>query len=143
MASHIVYLDVPDDIFDKLTKHADEQQFGTKTKELLFTILRDWDTETLPAPLLPEAFIDVSKERGYQWKQLFLPEGTMLRQAFQGTAYYARVVGEKILCNEAHISPSQFVNMHGGGNRNAWHTIWLRFPRETVWRRADQCRVPS
>lgn len=139
MTPHGVYLDVPDDIFEKLTKYADEQGFGVKTKEVMFAILREWHTETVLVSS-QETSRDVSKDRGYQWKQLFLPEGTMLRQTFEGTACYARVVGEKILCGEVHVSPSQFANMQGAGNRNAWNAIWLRFPRETAWRRADQCR---
>lgn len=141
MTPHAVYLNVPDDVFDELIKRADEQMFGPRTRELLFAILRDWMAGGSAPSSLPGLQKDFTKERGYQWKELFLPEGTLLRHSFLDTSHYAQVMGENIICEEVKVSPSQFVNMQGGGNRNAWLTIWLRFPNAADWRLANKCRA--
>jgi hypothetical protein len=36
----------------------------------------------------------VRSGRGYQWKQLFLPDGTDLRMRYRGAYYYAKVEGD-------------------------------------------------
>jgi hypothetical protein len=79
-------------------------------------------------------------EAGYQWKQLFLPEGTRLRASFGKQPYYATVEGTQIKYGEHAVSPSCFANLHGSGNRNAWKAIWLRFPGSDEWLLADVCR---
>ncbi|MRV73384.1 hypothetical protein GJ700_16860 [Duganella sp. FT92W] len=78
---------------------------------------------------------------GYQWKQLFLPVGTMLRASFGRDPYYAVVDGNEIKYGEFSLSPSAFANLQGSGNRNAWKAVWLRFPGFRDWVRADECRA--
>lgn len=78
--------------------------------------------------------------RGYQWKEVFLPEGTELRANFGKQSYFARVQGEEITYGEQALSPSCFANLHGSGNRNAWKAIWLRLPGSDAWLLADVCR---
>ena len=34
--------------------------------------------------------------KGYQWKDLFLPDGTDLRMRYKGVDYYAKVEGDKL-----------------------------------------------
>jgi hypothetical protein len=80
-------------------------------------------------------------DTGYQWKQLFLAQGTRLRASFGGTAYFAVVDGAEIKHADRAISPSGFANLHGSGNRNAWKAIWLRFPGSEQWVLADVCRA--
>ena len=79
-------------------------------------------------------------EAGYQWKQVFLPEGTRLRASFGGQPYFAVVEGAQIKYGEQSISPSGFANLYGSGNRNAWKAIWLRLPGSEEWLLADVCR---
>jgi len=38
------------------------------------------------------------------------------------------------------MSPSQFANLRGSGNRNAWKAVWLRLPGSDEWLLADVCR---
>jgi hypothetical protein len=78
---------------------------------------------------------------GYQWKQVFLPAGTVLRASFGRQPCYAVVEGSEIKYGEFSLSPSAFANLHGGGNRNAWKAVWLRFPGFKDWVRADECRA--
>jgi hypothetical protein len=79
-------------------------------------------------------------EAGYQWKELFLPEGTRLRASFGQKHYFAVVEGAEIKYGEHALSPSCFANLQGGGNRNAWKAVWLRLPGSDQWQLADVFR---
>ena len=92
-----------------------------------------------PAPPAPQQPTTVS-EAGYQWKQVFLPEGTRLRASFGRQSYFATVVGMEIKYDGHAVSPSCFANLHGSGNRNAWKAVWLRLPGSNEWLLADICR---
>lgn len=91
----------------------------------------DPDAVALPAPA------------GFQWKQLYLPEGTSLRTVFKGKDHHGRIEGGKLLCEGQATSPNQFVNTVGGSRRNAWETIWIMLPNCQEWRRADELRPPA
>lgn len=79
--------------------------------------------------------------RGFQWKSVFLPEGTSLRTSYSANAEFAKVVGEHIVAeDEEALTPSLFANRHAKG-RNAWRFVWLRFPGKDYWVRADDCRA--
>ncbi|QGZ37990.1 hypothetical protein IP92_05676 [Pseudoduganella flava] len=79
--------------------------------------------------------------RGFQWKSLFLPEGTNLRTSYGDEVVFAKVRGDRILSDDgATLTPSQFANQRAKG-RNAWRFVWLRFPGNERWVRADDCRV--
>ena len=81
--------------------------------------------------------------RGFQWKNLFLPDGTHLRTAYGEEVDFARVCGDRIRSDDgAAVTPSQFANRRAKG-RNAWRFIWLRFPGNERWVRADDCRARS
>lgn len=82
-------------------------------------------------------------KRGFQWKNVFLPEGTNLRTGYRGAIEFAKVVGDGILSDDGEsLTPSLLANRHAKG-RNAWRLIWLRFPGDTQWIRADHCRKRS
>jgi len=91
----------------------------------------------VPPPVVPAIGGDLGK--GYQWKQLFLPNGTELRSIYCGRSTYAVVDHEQILCDGVPTTPSRLSNRHGCGTRSAWKTIWLRFPDSRRWQRADRC----
>lgn len=74
---------------------------------------------------------------GYQWKEVFLPDGTSLRTSFAGRSLFARVEGEEIKVDGQVVSPSRFANLQGSGNRNAWKVVWLRFTGNQEWILAD------
>lgn len=78
--------------------------------------------------------------RGYQWKELFLPEGTDLRVHAGDRTCYARVVGEHILYQGRKMSPHQFCLAAAGRGRNAWRDIWLLLAAEGKWRPASLLR---
>ncbi|MES2161899.1 MAG: hypothetical protein V4476_12150 [Pseudomonadota bacterium] len=92
-----------------------------------------------PAPPAPQQPVEAT-EAGYQWKQVFLPEGTRLRASFGRQPYFATVVGAEIKYDGHAVSPSCFANLYGSGNRNAWKAVWLRLPGSDEWLLADVCR---
>lgn len=81
--------------------------------------------------------------RGYQWKALFLPEGTELRMTCCDMARYARVEGEHIVFEGRNISPRGMTLAIAGEGRNAWRDLWLRLPGERFWKQAQTCRRQS
>jgi hypothetical protein len=73
---------------------------------------------------------------GYQWKQLFLPEGTLLRTVFNGKNHHCLVEGDCIVYDGKPVTPSGFVNALGGIRRNAWKSTGILFPNTSDWKRA-------
>ncbi len=78
--------------------------------------------------------------RGYQWKSLFLPEGTVLRSWSYGEHNYARVEGDKIIHEGEAVSPNQFARAYARSTRNAWFDIWVRRPGEKFFKMAGLLR---
>jgi hypothetical protein len=74
--------------------------------------------------------------RGYQWKCVFLPDGTELRMEFARQDFHARVSGNAIVYAGMPVSPRQFTLAVAGDGRNAWRDLWVRFPGERSWIRA-------
>jgi hypothetical protein len=97
--------------------------------------IREWMTRNNPESFaMPETC-------GYQWKHLFLPNGTLLRTIFNGKNFHCLVEKDHICYNGQEISPSGFVNTVGGVRRNAWKVIWILFPNCSVWRLAGTLRT--
>ena len=78
---------------------------------------------------------------GYQWKRLFLPNGTLLRTVFGGKNYHCLIEGDQIIYDGKAVSPSGFVNAVGGIRRNAWLATWVLFPDTKEWTLADALRT--
>jgi hypothetical protein len=79
--------------------------------------------------------------KGYQWKSVFLPDGTLLRTVFDGKNHHCLVEGDQILFNGEPVSPSGFVNAVGGIRRNAWRCTWVLLPETKEWKLADSLRT--
>ncbi|WP_426171872.1 hypothetical protein [Pseudoduganella sp. R-34] len=80
------------------------------------------------------------RHRGYQWKTVFLPEGTQLR-AWNRTGFaYAEVLGDSIMYQGERVSPHAFICRCKGISRSAWAEVALLFPHENNWKRADAYR---
>jgi hypothetical protein len=78
--------------------------------------------------------------RGYQWKSLFLPDGTDLRMTCGDLACFARVSGNAIFYEGKRVSPRQFTLAVAGEGRNAWRDVWVRLPGDRSWERAQALR---
>lgn len=78
--------------------------------------------------------------RGFQLKNIFLPDGTRLRTSYRHAVEFAKVVGDHIVSDDGtRLTPSLFANRHAKG-RNAWRFVWIRFPGDEHWSRAADCR---
>lgn len=88
----------------------------------------------------PDA-LDEPAYAGYQWKNLFLPHGSVLRTVFNGKSHHCHVEGDRIVYEGSTLTPSGFVNAVGGVRRNAWKSIWVLLPDAHRWQQADTMRV--
>jgi hypothetical protein len=79
--------------------------------------------------------------RGYQWKQVFLPDGTRLRTVVNGEHIIARVDGCSLVYGGNRVSPAQFVNLAHGFRCNAWRRTWLLLPGQAEWQLAGSLRI--
>ena len=79
---------------------------------------------------------DPTGHRGYQWKSLFLPEGTVLRSWSYGEHNYARVEGDKIIHDGQSVSPNQFARSFARTARNAWFDLSVRRPGDRQFKMA-------
>ena len=77
---------------------------------------------------------------GYQWKSLFLPEGTMLRTWSYGEHRYARVEGDRIMHDGQAVSPNQFARSFARTTRNAWTDLSVRRPGDKTYQPASLLR---
>lgn len=77
---------------------------------------------------------------GFQWKRLFLPEGTELKMLYRGRHAFAKVVGDSVLYDGRPMSPNQFATEVAGTARNAWRDLWLRLPGQRYWKNATFIR---
>jgi hypothetical protein len=83
---------------------------------------------------------DPASVRGYQWKSLFLPEGTVLRSWSYGEHNYARVVGDQIIHEEKAVSPNEFAQSFARTTRNAWTDLYIRRPEDKQFKLASRLR---
>ncbi len=128
---------IPDDVLVELGEFTGTFWSDSLAQEpFVIEAIRNYIRPAPPAPQQPVA----ATEAGYQWKQVFLPEGTRLRASFGRQPYFATVVGAEIKYDGHAVSPSCFANLHGSGNRNAWKAVWLRLPGSNEWLLADVCR---
>jgi hypothetical protein len=83
---------------------------------------------------------DPGNVRGYQWKSLFLPEGTILRSWSYGEHNYARVEGDKIIHEGQSVTPNEFARSFARTARNAWFDLSVKFPGEKHFKMANLLR---
>lgn len=112
-------------------------------EEEMYVVVDRVITEWLSGTLQKKTRACATTLDGYQWKDVFLPSGTQLRNVYHRTSYLARVEGREILYDGQSVSPAQFVNAIGGKFRNAWATVWVRFPNDCEWQRAITLRKKS
>jgi hypothetical protein len=80
-------------------------------------------------------------ERGYQWKNLFLPHGTRLRINHCYTSHYAQVEGDLLIAEGNIVTPRGWANEVCGCVRNAWRDIWIQRDHNQGWMRASDWRT--
>lgn len=137
MNTYNCIIHLPPDVLEELGAHSGFFWPDFQLEPIICDAIRAYISPAPAAPAEQAATVD----DGYQWKQLFLPDGTRLRASFGRTHYFAVVQGAEIRYGEQAVSPSGFANLKGSGNRNAWKAVWLRFPGSELWVLADVCRA--
>lgn len=135
-AKQAVHLPISD--FVRLELHLMETRPGLRPEAFVVDLVQRWlalDTERL------DLRQNGRPMRGFQWKNLFLPDGTRLRASYRHATDFAKVTGSHIVSDDGtNLTPSQFANRYAKG-RNAWRFVWLRFPGDDYWSRAVDCRT--
>ncbi len=130
-----VDLPISIEIYQQLLGAAIQSKTDTEAWEIGAMAIREWMARQCP-DMLP-----MNPARGYQWKHLFLPTGTLLRTVFNGKNHHAFIDGDALLDDGKASSPSRFVNGVGGVRRNAWKLVWILLPGTPTWKRAAEFRV--
>lgn len=129
---------LPSDVLEELSAFSGHFWSSWEQEPVICDAIRAY---IKPKPAEQLQAVAPASDRGYQWKQLFLPDGTRLRASYGREAYFAEVEGSDIRCDGRSLSPSGFANLRGSGNRNAWKAVWLRFPGSPQWVLAAACRT--
>jgi len=130
----IATLAIPANTLFRLLQHANGHQTGPGASELAAIAIEEWLART------EGAHVPGIRLHGYQWKTVFLPEGTQLR-AWNRTGFaYAEVMGDNIVYMGEAVSPHEFICRCKGISRSAWAEVALLFPGENHWKRADDQR---
>ncbi|MES2130585.1 MAG: hypothetical protein V4463_25210 [Pseudomonadota bacterium] len=105
-------------------------------QEVFIQALEDWMAHTRAAA---HAVTDASRN-GYQWKCLFLPDGSHLRARSGKSGLCAEVKGNRIIFQGLPMSPHQFTRAECGPGRNAWSTLMVRLAGQDRWHTACSLR---
>ncbi len=128
-----VSVQLPTATLRRLALHLDNNGGQQELGELVVQAIDAWlAADDAPAPPV---------RHGYQWKSLFLPEGTQLRMMYRQEYVYASVVGDVILYQQRAVSPRQFVMGVSGTVRNAWKELWICCPGDVRWHLAHTRRT--
>lgn len=132
--NHRMDIPVSLEIWKQLVGASTDTGFAKEDWEIAEEAINEWmrrhNPDSISMPLV----------HGYQWKSVFLPDGTLLRTVFGGKNHHCLVEGDRILYNGQAISPSGFVNAVGGIRRNAWQCTWILFPDSKEWKLAGTLR---
>ncbi|MRV73830.1 hypothetical protein GJ700_19135 [Duganella sp. FT92W] len=130
-----VTVEIPQDLLLKLLGYLktrrDQCSVDRATTEALWAWLFAQSGEAPTGPAM----------RGYQWKMLFLPEGTCLRSWSHGEHNYARVVGDSIIHDGRSVTPNQFARSFECTVRNAWRDLYIKRPEDKKWQLASRLRA--
>jgi hypothetical protein len=112
MSRKLVSVQISSGLFLELANYL--QEFGDERDpaEVVESALASW--LRVARGDAPEAEV-----RGYQWKRLFLPEGTELKMSYRGLNAFAKVVGDSVVYQGQPTTPNQFVAEVAGTARNA------------------------
>lgn len=100
-------------------------------QEIILIALREWMAREYGQPT----------DRGYQWKELFLPHGTRLRILHRGHCYMAEVEGNYLMAEGKIVTPSAWAAAVCGSIRNAWRDIYVRRDQREPWTHASDLRA--
>lgn len=123
---------LPAIVYDELRSYLRESRSTLSPSEALIKAVQLW---------IAKSRADAIPARGYQWKQLFLPEGTRIRMRVRDCWHTADIVGDELVYKGDAISPHQMAKQVAGDGRNAWREIWVLMPGQKRWANAGRLRA--
>lgn len=147
-----IYVPLPVDLYAELIRRSDRSNVAiyieNQVRDFLDSTEGDpmiWSAEYIEkhAEKQDEKFIERygNPVRGYQWQNVFLPNGTQVRMTYRGTAHHAEICHEKLVFAGDSLTPSEFASQVANNtSRNAWRDIFIKFPGEGGWKFADELR---
>ena len=147
-----VFLPLPTELYAEFIRRSGKADMSHLIRDLVQNFLEDtegdpgiWTEEYIEkfADEQDEAFREKYGDpgRGYQWQNLFLPNGTQVRMTYGGKDSYAEIQHERLRYGDKVMSPSQFAGKVARyTNRNAWRDLYIKFPGEGAWKLADHLR---
>jgi hypothetical protein len=117
-------------VYAELARQLDQCGDRRQPDEVVNLAIKDWLAANGPD----------ADRHGYQWKDLFLPNGTELRLRFQGDYYYGRICDDELMYGDESLSPRGWALMVTRTVRNAWRDIWVRRSVHEPWTRASDLR---
>lgn len=123
--THHVYTE----LYFQMRKREDQRT----PEEITLIALKEWMARQYGQPT----------DRGYQWKDLFLPHGTRLRIQHRGLCYYAQVEGDLLMADGKIVTPSAWAAEVCGSVRNAWRDISVRRNYLESWMQASSWRAAA
>lgn len=130
-------LRLPGETLLRLELHLDTYYRGTHFEDHLNQLMTEW----LKADVAKFDAQEASTcTHGYQWKDVFLVDRTLLRTVIDGKNHIAEVQYDFLVYNRERTTPSRFANGHGKTGRNAWECIWVQRPGSQLWVRARELR---
>lgn len=139
MSRKLISVQISSALFLELANYLQEYGDGRDPSEVVEAALSSW--------LAAVRGVQHEPLCGFQWKQLFLPEGTELRMTYRGCHATAKVVGNCVLYKATPMTPNRFAAEVAGSARNAWRDLSLRLPGQRYWKsaamvRSEQLRKP-
>jgi hypothetical protein len=110
------HIPIPLHVFQDLCAHREKTGFRYEIFEMAGAAIQYW---LAAQPSGTNESPKAVASNGYQWKDLFLPSGTLLRTVYKGRNFHAKVEGDHIMFDGKSVSPSEFANAVGGEGRNA------------------------
>lgn len=132
-----VAMQVDADVMLRLISHLKVRGGAQDVTEAINSAINLWLREQAQLP----TGCDPASMRGYQWKSLFLPEGTEIRSWSYGEHNYARVVGDEIIHQGKSVTPNEFAQSFARSMRNAWKDLSIRRPEDKQFKMAHRLRL--
>ncbi|UMR31222.1 hypothetical protein MJ904_02955 [Massilia sp. MB5] len=127
MQNETMVVEVKPDLYIELALQLQKTGDRHTLNEVVSEALRDWLTARSGGRQSP---------RGYQWKDVYLPDGTELRLRHHGVDHYAEVRGDRLMYAGEAVSPRAWALLVTGCVHNAWRDIWIRRGARGTWIRA-------
>jgi hypothetical protein len=108
VASEVVHLPIV--VYVELDLHLMETHPTVKLDAFVTEFLQRWLTIEKERLALRRGGHPLN---GFQWKGVFLPDGTNLRTRHGDRTEFAKVVGERIVCDRKFMTPSIFCESAG------------------------------